>query len=74
MKNNILALLIMACGIIGVWGKVGRKTVLALLSVILILLAFVSVDAAKVNDFGPAVGVAAFVLSFGLIFLFRRRS
>ena len=73
MKNNILALIIMAAGIIGVWGNVGKNAMIALLGVIAAVLLFVSVESAQASNFGPATGLIAFVLSFAVVVAFRRR-
>ncbi len=72
MTNNILALIIIAAGIIGC-SRNNRALSIAMLAVIGVVMLFVSASAAAVSNFGPLFGVLGFVGAFALITLFRRR-
>jgi hypothetical protein len=72
MRNNILALIIIAASFIGVWGNVSRGTIFAMLGIIMAILLFVSVDSAMLSDYGPAIGLASFVVPLGLFFAYRQ--
>ena len=73
MTNDLLALLIIAAGIIGCSAKSGRGLTIAMLTIVSVILLGVSGSSASHGSYGPLIAVVAFVGTFGLITLFRRR-
>jgi hypothetical protein len=72
MTNLVLAIIIIVAGFLGSSAKAGNGLRLLMLVVIGAVLLFVSGTAASAGDFGPALGVGAFLGSLGAIFLYRR--
>ena len=70
MTNLILAIVIIAAAFIGTSNSANRGVTLGALGVIGAILVFVSATAAQANDFGPVLGVGAFVATLGLFWLF----
>lgn len=72
MTNNVLALVIVVVTFGAMYTRASMPVLLGALAIIGAILAFVSFSAAQIGDFGPAMGVGAFVLTFALIYFFRR--
>lgn len=73
MTNLILAIIIIVASFAGSSAKASKGMTLAMLAVLGVIMLFVSSSAATGGDFGPAIGVAAFVGTIGLFWLFRKR-
>lgn len=73
MNNNIIALVIMAIGILGCSAKASNNFRIGGLVVLGIILLGVGLNASSAGDNGPLFALLAFVGTFGAIALFRRR-
>jgi len=70
--NTILALVIIVAAFVGSSTR-NRNVIWGMLGVIGVIMAFVCVTAAQASDFGPMLGIGAFVGTFALIVAFRKR-
>ena len=73
MTNLILAIVIIAAGFIGSSHSANRGVTLGALGVIGAIMLFVSATAAQAHDFGPALGIGAFVGTIALFWIFGKR-
>ena len=71
MRNNILALIIIAIGFGSMVGKPTRGMLIGGLLILTAILGFVSVDAAALGQMGPAAGTIAFFGTLGAFALYR---
>ncbi len=73
MTNLILAIIIIVASFAGSSAKASKGMTLAMLAVIGVIMLFVSSSAAAGGDFGPAIGIGAFVGTIGIFWLLKRK-
>jgi uncharacterized YccA/Bax inhibitor family protein len=72
-SNTILAIVIVVITFAVLWGKPSLNMILAALGALGCILAFVAVSAAGAREYGPAMGLGAFVITIGLFYFFRKK-